>query len=762
MKQQIQKLLLLVVVTLFASGVYAHDALIDGIYYNLNGTSMTASVTYRSSSYYYTDRYTGDVAIPQSITYDGKEYIVTSIGDDAFHACDRLTSVTIPSSVISIGKAAFYGCIGLTCVSISSYVTSIGNNAFGECSGLIAVNVSSDNPVYCSIDGILYDKDKTTIITCPKGKTGSINIPEGVKSIGNNAFYRCSGLTSVNIPEGVVNIGSWAFEGCNGLTFINIPSSVTNIEPAVFRGCSGLTSVNIPSSVTSIGSWAFEGCCELASINIPEGVTSIGDGAFADCSGLASVSIPESVISIGEKAFGGCNGLIAINVLLGNPTYSSIDGILYDKDKTTLIRCPEGKTGSVNIPEGVVSLEYSAFSNCTRLTSINIPLSVKTIENAVFSGCTGLASASIPESVTSISGYMFSGCTGLTTINIPSSVTNIDSSAFSGCTGLTSVNIPSSVTSIGSWVFEGCSGLNTISIPLSVTSIGDSAFKGCTLKSLYLFCKLSSYNKCFVGLDSSSIIYAYGSEINTISKFWSGQIADIDIPYSISARQYLQSVEFKVIANEYVQAILQSVKFGDTEVTPNESGMYVITGLSFGTSYDIIATFKNTDGETIAITKTVKTLEPTVGIGTGSLYKQTTMAISISASSDQTCSADKKGFVFNNKEYDCTNDKVVLGGLTPNTTYTIYPFAEYGATRISNQYGLSVKTASLKPAITALNVSPTSISVKGSYTEDDAHVLEAGFSGQNAGNTLSMTGLKPNTSYTVSYYVKTKSFCSHS
>ncbi len=279
------------------------------------------------------------------------------------------------------------------------------------------------------------------------------------------------------------------------------------------------------------------------------------------------------------------------------------------------------------------------------------------------------------------------------------------------------------------------------------------------MKSLYLFCRLSSYEECFSRLNSS-IIFAYSPEINKISKYWYGQIADIEKPsYSISIHQtYLKGVVFNVVANEYneyVPATLQSVKLGETEVAPNENGMYVVTNLALNTSYDIVATFATADGETIAMMKTVRTLQPSVGIETGS-YTQTTMTISTSVSSDKTCSADKRGFVFNNKEYDCTDEWVVLTGLTPNTTYMVYPFAEYGATRISTNKGFSVKTESLNPGIVLLNAEPTSISVKGSYTITDAHVLETGFIGQGVGDTLTLTGLNPNTYYTVSYYVKTK------
>ena len=334
-------------------------------------------------------------------------------------------------------------------------------------------------------------------------------------------------------------------------------------------------------------------------------------------------------------------------------------------------------------------------------------------------------------------------------------MTRLGPYAFYGCSGLTSVTIPSSVTSIGDLAFAYCSGLTSIAIPSSVTSIGNSAFYGCTLKSLYLFCKLFSYQGCFSELNSS-IIFAYGSEIEAISEYWYGQIEDIETPYSISIDEtYLKGVEFNVVANEYVPATLQSVKLGETEVAPNENGMYVVTNLEFDTSYDIVATFETADGETTAMTKTVKTLQPRVRFGTRRYSTQTTMTIPTSASFDKTCSADKEGVVIDDKEYECTDGRVVVTGLMPNTTYRVYPFAEYGATRISGN-NISIKTKSLNPGIVLLKAGPTSISVEGYYTVEDAHVSETGFSGQETGDTLTLTGLNPNTYYTVNYYVKTE------
>ncbi len=435
-----------------------------------------------------------------SVTIPGS---VTSIGSYAFQGCTGLTSVTIPSSVTNIGGSAFSGCTGLTSISIPDNVTEIGSGAFSGCTSLTKINTAADNPSYCSIDGILFSKDKATLIQYPAARTGSytipnsvirigssafsscagltsVTIPSSVASIGDSAFSGCTGLTSVTIPDSVTSIGISAFYGCTGLTSVTIPSSVTGIGYHAFQGCTGLTSVTIPSSVTSIGGYAFSGCTGLTSVTIPSSVASIGYSAFSGCTGLTSISIPDSVTEIGSGAFSGCTSLTKINTAADNPSYCSIDGILFSKDKATLIQYPAARTGGYTIPNSVTSIGYSAFSGCTGLTSVTIPNSVAGIGNAVFSGCTGLTSVTIPNSVASIGGSAFSGCTCLTGVSIPDSVTSINDFAFRGCSGLTSVTIPSSVTSIGTSAFYNCSGLTSVTIPGSVASIGWYAFYGCT------------------------------------------------------------------------------------------------------------------------------------------------------------------------------------------------------------------------------------------------------------------------------------------
>ena len=323
---------------------------------------------------------------------------VTSIGDYAFSLCERLTSVTIPNSVTSIGDYAFEGC-SLTSVTIPNSVTNIGDGPFANCTSLTAITVDTNNPAYSNAAGVLFNKSQTILVTYPGGKAGAYTIPDSVTSIGADAFDWCLSLTSVTIPNSVTNIGDGAF------------------------GNTGLTNITIPNSVNSMGDYTFQFCSSLTSVTIGTNVTSIGDYAFSGCS-LTSVTIPNSVTNIGVDAFGGCTSLTAITVDALNSSYSSVDGVLFDKSQTTLIQYPLGQAGT---------------------------------------------SYTIPDSVTSIGSYAFDDCTSLTSVTIPNGVTNIGDSAFSQCYNLTSVYFQGNAPSFGADVFD----LNTA--PLSPGKVWDPA-----------------------------------------------------------------------------------------------------------------------------------------------------------------------------------------------------------------------------------------------------------------------------------------------
>ena len=291
--------------------------------------------------------------------------------------------------VTGIGGSAFGQCEGLTSITIPAGVTNIGDYAFTVCPGLTGITVNARNAFYSSADGVLFNKSRSALIECPKGKSGSYIIPGSVTRIGDFAFTCCARLTSITIPRGVTRIGTPAFAWCRELASITIPDSITNIGSEAFLGCvsltnvtigagvtsigdrafaqcPGLAGVTIPGSVTRIGEGAFLRCSRLAHVEIPAGVTSVGGWAFWGCSNLAGITIPAGVTNIGEHAFCNCHNLTAITVDGANADYSSVDGVLFNKNQTTLIHCPGGKAGNYVIPAGVTTVGKDAFRDCKR------------------------------------------------------------------------------------------------------------------------------------------------------------------------------------------------------------------------------------------------------------------------------------------------------------------------------------------------------------------------------------------------------------
>ena len=466
----------------------------------------------------------GSIVIP-----DG----VVSIAPSAFAYCQQITSVTIPDSVTQIGDSAFSQCTSLTSVVIPDGVTALESSVFSGCTKLTAVT-----------------------------------IPDSVTALGSYAFSSCESLTSVTIPGSVTSIGRSAFSSCKSLSSVTIPGSVTEIADYTFNNCTGLTSITIPGSVTKIGDQAFYYCTSLTSITIPDSVTEIGDRAFNCCRSLTSVAIGAGVTTLGADVFGSCPKLTDITVAAGNSALRAVSNVLFSKDGTELLLCPQTKTGAYTVPIGTKRIASNAFAKCA------------------------LTSVTIPDSVTEIGASAFSGCTGLTSVRISARITSIGDSAFSGCSSLTAATFNGDApTSWGSGVFSGAASGFTLKVPAgnetwtsgsrydsSAKTYGGYAMTTYAVTSGWCGDNLqwSYYNKTLT-ISGTGDMYDYDS----LATPWSSGVGSIN---SVVIRSGVTSIG----SNAFNQEVITSVSIPDTVTRIGSYAFYYCQNLTSVTLPDSV------------------------------------------------------------------------------------------------------------------------------------------------------------------------------
>ena len=419
MKRTLSLVLVLVVLVGIFAGVPVSAVETSTLIFSLNSDGQSYSVSGVSA---YGD---GNIVIPS--TYMDKP--VTGISEYAFNEefkdtwSSGIRNVYIPDSVVSIGK-----------------------NAFNKCSELVSV-------------------------------TGGNN----VETIGEYAFNECKQLKSFVISDKVKIIAKYLFNFCEKLESVTIGDNVTFIDEYAFSACASLKDITFGNSLERIGVYAFRNCSSLTSIVIPDSVKTIDELSFVGCDGLVNVIIPSSVEAIGNNAFSYCKALTSIEVSEANAKYSSVDGVLFNKNKDTVIQYPAGKPETeYAIPDSVTTIGYCGFYDNDHLVNVIIPDSVTSIGETAFYSCENLQINTLPDSVSVLGNSAFGQCYKLTTFVVPNSVANLGKSVFSDCINLVSVELPDNITTIPFAMFQNCKSLKTFEIADTVENISVYAFSQCS------------------------------------------------------------------------------------------------------------------------------------------------------------------------------------------------------------------------------------------------------------------------------------------
>ena len=581
-------------------------------------------------------------------SYTVKNGTVT-IADNAFQNCALLSGVTLPDTLNSIGNSAFSGCTALKGFTIPSSVTTIGGRALYNCSGVKELSIPDSvksvggNAFYGTglwndasnwENGVLYIGKY--LIKAKNDAASYFKIKEGTACIADGAFMNFTALRSVSIPKTVTDVVYSAFYNCSSLkkvffsgteeewSSVRVEANNTKLTKAEFifgdegpdpvdpdndftyeasagkltiTGYSGDGGdVDVPSEiggrpVAYIGQSAFENCVDLTSVTLPEGVKGVGYCAFNGCSSLEEVFLPASVGRIESYAFGSCSSLTAINVNADNATFSSVDGVLYDKKVKTLIAFPAGLS-EVEIPSGVTAIGERAFSECDGIVSVTVPEGVTDIGAEAFKGCASLENVSLPDSLTGIgegafldcpaiekfvipdsvkeiTASSFEGCDKLSEVKLPSGLTAIRKDAFKNCVALTAVDLPASVTVIGAYAFANCTALVELVLPESVKTIGSSAFENCSsIATVSAPVSLRSVGvDAFRRCSSLQTVYYAGSE--------GGWIERVDVASGNSA---LTDAEFVFAKKSAFSDVPDASYFADSVIWAVENGITEGTG----------------------------------------------------------------------------------------------------------------------------------------------------------------------------------------
>ena len=449
-------------------------------------------------------------------------YGVREIGNHAFAYCSSLESILLPDSVTEIGQGAFSFCKNLRRVVIPKDVTVIPREAFKGCEKLEEV--------------VLHDRvteiHENAFCFCVSLR--DLELPASLTYIGKDAFLKTP--WQENQKQAFLITDNGTLVEYNGAeSRVEIPEGVKVIGRNAFRGQTKPETVIIPDTVETIGDAAFSHCGSLGRIEIPDSVKTIVKNAFEGCTGLRRVTVGSGICNVEWVPF---DVIDEIDVSPRNPQLSAEDNVVYDKKRTRLLGYTASKSGTTfTVPEGVRVIGKYAFAGCGNLREIILPKKLDGIGKYAFADCKNLEKLVIPPGVMSVDVFAFRNCGKLTEISLPRGVAYVAEGLFSGCGGLRKVTLPDSVRFIGRLAFEKCGSLRGLTVPDSVTSIEPRAFLGCvSMERLVLPEKLDRIGySCFENCDSLRHLFLLGYDIDLT----------VDVSYGVSLEDIQNMIRFK-------------------------------------------------------------------------------------------------------------------------------------------------------------------------------------------------------------------------
>lgn len=474
------------------------------------------------------------------------------MGQQAFHYCKQLTSVTLPAGLTAIPNSFFYECNSLASVTIPASVTSIGDNAFYNCYALESLDLSATQVATIG---------SSAFSNCDA--LASVSLPAGITSLGNSAFYYCKELGSIDLSQAQITSLSYnTFSNCTKLTSVQLPATINSIGGSAFHS-SGLTTFSFTTNQSlTIGNNAFYNCKSLTDVSLTAGGGMFLDhSAFSNCTVLRNMTINAvGDVTLGTSqggVFSSCTALENFELHTQGKLTDGYRNMFWNYPSSALQRAILDARGAGSVlgesafgycsqlqelvlPAGLVSLGRSAFHDCSSLPNVTIPATLTTVDGYdMFEGCSSLQSIDFSQtSLTALGDNAFSGCSSLTSVSLPNGFTTISQSMFNGCSSLTTINLPASITSIGQYAFNGCAQLPSINVPANVTTMGDYAFRNCSaLTTATVACSIATLPQyTFAGCSSLQTISFTGSITTIGDRAFDGcsQLRDITLPSGLT------------------------------------------------------------------------------------------------------------------------------------------------------------------------------------------------------------------------------------